>query len=67
MSLKIKGVTTRFQLSSQVLQVQTSSVGSECCLDVCECRGVCGRGDILSREAVKDDSFDEKGNAVKSS
>ena len=67
MSLKIKGLTTRFQLSSQVLQVQSSSVRSEYCFDVCECKGVSGRCDILSREAVKDDSLDEEGNAVKSS
>ena len=67
MSLKIKGLTTLFQLSSQVLQVQISSVRSEYCFDVCECRGVFGRWDTLSREAVKDDSLDEEGNAVKSS
>lgn len=66
MSLKIKGLTTLFQLSSQVLQVQISSVRSEYCFDVCECSGV-SRWDILSREAVKDDSLDEEGNAVKSS
>ena len=67
MSLKIKGLTTIFQLSSHVLQVQTSSVRSKYCFDVCECRGVSGRCDMLSREVAKDDSLDEEGNAVRSS
>ena len=67
MSLKIKGLTTLFQFSSQVFQVQTSSVRSEYCFDVCECRGASDRCDILSREAVKDVSLDEEGNDVKSS
>ena len=65
MSLRIKGLTTQFQLSSQVLQVQTSSV--EYCFGICECKGVSGRCDRFAREAVKDDSLGEEGNAVRSS
>ena len=51
----------RFQLSSQVPQVQTSSVRLE------YCKGVSGRCDRFSREVVKDDNLDEEGNAVSSS